>query len=304
MASTCAIGYHNWAFELECILYANFGTFETAAPLSNMLTPILGQKAIASSNGPTGFTLDWSNGSPTVGARVDIIAVLNHNILEAPTIIGIGMYDADGGSYSPSGMPVELFGFGNDGTFQSHLIWVIGENETPGLNRDRVYSVGFSVPADVVTGRKDPYTGAITHERLSMGAIWAGPSFSPRKGISIDGLEQSILDNSQVVRSIGGQVWSEPEIRQRTGKINFAGLYESEVFALAPNSSLQQLAAHCGLSRPMIAIPTTSSDDLIYTQGIYGYLTSPPTYSLFEKVDDDGTKTRLYKGSIEIVEAR
>lgn len=304
MASTCAIGYHNWAFELECIAYSLFGSIEPSAPLSNLLTPILGQKAIAATDGPTGFAVDWSNGSPTVGARVDIVALLNHNILEAPSNIGFGMYDADGGSFSPSGLPIELFGFGTDGSFQSHLVWVMGANDTPGLNRDRVYYVGWSFPADTITGSKNPYTGEVTRERLSMGAVWAGPSFAPRRGIAIDGLNQSIADNSQVARSIGGQVWAEPETRQRRCKINFAGLYESEVFALAPNSSLQQLAAHCGLSRPMIAIPTTSSDELIYTQAVYGYAASPPTYSLIEKADDYGSKVRFYDAEIEIIEAR
>ena len=101
-------------------------------------------------------------------------------------------------------------------------------------------------------------------------------------------------------------MWAEPEIRQRTGKVSFPGLLESEVYGTAPNQSLQQLAAYCGVSRPLIVLPTTSDEELMYTQGIYGYLSSPASWDLFEKTKDatTGQMVRLYTGALEVLEAR
>jgi len=300
MTSTVAIGYNNWPFEINCSVT---GTgWETSAPLSNLLTPRLGQKAIATAIGTRSFTVDWSDGSPQVGARVDIIALLNHNIIELGPVT-LDVYDAEGGTYIPSSFPISLFGYGVDGTFQSHLVWVMG-NTGNDLNRNRVSKFVFGITAATTTGRKNPNTGVLVSEPLSIGAVWAGPKFSPENGISIDGFAQSIADNTQVVRSIGGQVWADPETRQRSMKATFPGLFEREVYGVAPTQCLIQLAAHCGISRPLIVVPVSSQDELVYTQAIYGYLSAPAAWNLIEKVDDNNVKTRLYSGGLEIVEAR
>lgn len=308
--ATTVFSYKNWVGELTCTITATVNSFETDAPLDNLKTPRLGQLAIATAIGSTAFEIDWGLGSPQRGARVDVIALLNHNILEFPTAAAllIDVYDTEGGSYVPAGFPISLVNTASDGQFQNHLIWNMGNTDGggPDLDRDKVSKIVIGIGSNAICGTRNPYTGEITREPFQCGGVWAGPRFQPENGISIGGFAHGIVDNSQVVKSIGGQVWAEPEVRQRSMKLTFAGLLENEVYALAPNQCLQQLAAHCGLSRPLIVVPTTSDEDLVYTQGLYGYLTSMPSWDLAEKTKDatTGQMVRLYTGALEILEAR
>jgi len=305
MTTTVAIGYKN----VLTAVVDGTATWEADAPLSNVLTPRLAQLAIRTGYLGGNFELYVSNGSPTLSAKVGMIGILNHNIItiDDSTNIEVICYFTDGSIatlYAGADFfqTVELQG---DGTFQSHYFWVPTD---PQFASKRVWKIsfGFSSASLMVTGSKDPYTGEITQSPLQIGSIWAGPKFSPINGISIDGFSQSIQDSSQVIRSIGGQVWAEPEIRQRTGKVTFPGLLESEVYGTAPSQSLQQLAAYCGVSRPLIVLPTTSDEGLMYTQGIYGYLATPAAWNLIEKTKSavTGQMVRLYSGTLDIVEAR
>lgn len=306
--ATSVLAYKNFASSGYIV---NAGSaWETGAPMANLLTPRLGQRAIAATDSAMSVEIFVNSGSPTLSAKVGVIAVLNHNIisLDDPTNFNIDVYFTDntlatlGGETDPAAF-FNTVNMQQDGTFQSHFIWVPTGAE---FLTKRVYKIQVSVSGYplAICGTQNPYTNELVVEKLSIGGIWFGPSFKPDNGISIDGFAQGIADRSQVVTSIGGQVWAEPEVRQRTAKVTFAGLLEREVYSRAPTQCLQQLAAYCGVSRPLIVIPTTAADELVYTQAIYGYMPSPPTWNLIEKVDDGNVKTRLYSGGLEIVEAR
>lgn len=305
---------------ISVLAYKNFASggyivnltsaWEVSAPMTNMLTPRLGQKAIAATSGAMGVEVFINSGSPTLAAKIGVIAVLNHNIisLDDPTNFSIEAYFTDNSVSTLAGEtdPAAFFNTVStqqDGTFQSHFIWVPTGAEflTKRVYKIRVAISGYPL---AICGTQNPYTDELTVEKFSVGGIWFGPTFKPENGISIDGFAQGIADRSQVVTSIGGQVWAEPEVRQRTAKVTFAGLFEREVYSRAPAQCLQQLAAYCGVSRPLLVVPTTSSDELVYTQAIYGYLSAPAAWNLVEKVDDNDVKTRLYSGGLEIVEAR
>lgn len=309
--SNVVISYVNFA-NSGSVANAGGAAFEASAPLSNVLTPRLGQKAIQASM-PANMLFDVfiEPGSPTYSAKVGVIAILNHNILsmDDATDLEITAHFTDGTTESSLG---EVDGdlivrvVGSDGAFQNHIIWV---PTAPAFNIKRVWKVTFYVSniGFTVTGTKNSYTGEVTPENPSIGGVWIGPAFRPTNGISIEGFGQSIEDNSRVLRSIGGQVWTSPEVRQRACSIEFAGLLESEVYALSPEQSLLQLAAYCGVSRPIIAIPISSDEELMYLQGIYGYMPSTPKWQSVNKVldpDSPGAKVRLYTGSLEIIEAR
>ena len=302
--ATTVISYINLATSIANVS----GSFEADAPLSNILTPRLGQKAIRLS-GDTYFEVYFGSGSPTRLADISLIALLGHNILQIDGILNIDIRCAmeDGSQIISVGFdPASLGVNPSDGTFQSHLIWYVPNTDATILQKKCEFVSVAITFADVICGTKNPYTGEIESAPLEIGGIWIGPVFKPEHGISISGFSSGIADNSQVVRSIGGQVWAEPEIRQRVMKVNFAGLTEDEVFALAPRQCLQQLSAHCGVSRPLIVIPTTSDDELMYTQGVYGYLSAPATWELQEKTKDasTGQMVRLYTGALEVLEAR
>lgn len=302
--ATTVIGYINLAHTINLVV----GTFEADAPITNILTPRLGQKAIRAS-GDTFFEVYFGAGSPTRLADISMIALLGHNILSMDTILDIDIrcIMEDGSQVISPGFDANALGVNpSDGTFQSHLIWYVPNTDAAIANQRVEYvtvSIGFS---NVHCGTKNPYTGEIETAPLEIGGIWIGPVFKPEHGIAIEGFASGVVDNSQVVRSIGGQVWAEPEIRQRAMKVSLVGMKESEVFALAPTQCLQQLSAHCGTSRPVIVIPTVSDDELMYLQGIYGYLTTPATWELQNKTKDatTGQMVRLYNGSLDIVEAR
>ena len=306
--TTCVISYYNMA-AYGSIENNGGASFETEAPLSNLLTPRLGQKAIQVGESPNAeFIVYIKPGSPTYSAFANVFATLGHNIIEsydASDVIIEATFD-DGSSVSSAG-DLDAGNFVNaspDGAFQSHIVWA--PTNTVFLTK-RVVSVRFVIynaSLTMRTGSIDPYTGQITSAPLSIGGIWIGRKFAPRNGILLDGFKQSVVDNSQVVRSIGGQVWSEPEIRQRTAEISFGGLYENEVYDVAPSMSLQQMAAYCGISRPLLVIPTISSEQLAYAQTVYGYMPEPPSWGSFEKAGLDGVQTRVYQGSFNIVEAR
>lgn len=306
--ATSVIAYKNFAS--SGYIVNRVSAWEVGAPMANMLTPRLGQKAIAATFDTMGVDVFINGGSPTLSANVGVIAILNHNIisLDDPTNFTIEVYFTDNTLASLAGEtdPAAFFNtvsMQQDGTFQSHFIWVPTGAE---FLTKRAYKIEVAVSGYplAICGTQNPYTDELTVEKLSIGGIWFGPAFKPENGISIDGFAQGIADRSQVVTSIGGQVWAEPEVRQRTAKVTFAGLYEREVYNRAPTQCLQQLAAYCGVSRPLLVIPTTSDDELVYTQAIYGYLSAPASWNLIEKVDDNDVKTRLYSGGLEIVEAR
>lgn len=303
------LSYVNFAFRQEAVVADIVGDWEASAPPSNVLTPQLGMAAIASGTLGHAFNVFISGDSPTQTAEVGLVGILGTNIVgvDDATDVSIDMYDDDNNVYTAylSDAFFQAAEVG-DGVFQSHIFWVVA-NDLPDAVGKRIVYIRFGVGANAVTGTKDPYTGVITRQPLKIGGVWFGPAFTPTNGISIERFGQSVEDNSRVLRSIGGQVWTSPEVRQRASSIEFPGLYEDEVYASAPAQSLQQLAMYCGISRPLVVIPIANNDELTFLQGIYGYMPSTPKWHSVNKVIDPDapqSKVRLYTGSLEIIEAR
>ena len=311
------LAYKNFCFEPRADAAELTGTFAAANPLSNLLTSRLGELAIASTAGAVNtFEVTLIEGSPTTGVPVRVVAILNHNIISFPpnfpNPFNVSVTDVAGRSYGPDMTAADILNIGHDGSFQNHLILILPEAPYPNIpdpgnlpvNMSEIYKVNVGIGADVVCGIRDPYTGEETIQPFSAGGIWAGPIFQPENGIAVNIFSQGVIDPSRVARSVGGQVWSSPEERVRKGSIGFAGLFEREVYALAPTQSLQQLAAHCGTSRPILVIPVSSDTELMYFQAIYGYADSVPKWSTTDKVIDAGALVRLYTGTLDLTEAK
>lgn len=307
--SNVVISYINHAFRSDAEVSDIVGSWEANAPPSNVLTTRLGQKAIASGYAGHSFRVYVSSNSPTETAEIGVVGILGTNILgvDDPTDISVDLFDDDNNVYTAY-LNSDFFQSAEvgDGIFQSHIFFVVS-TDLPLAVGKRIVNVRFGFSANVITGTKDPYTGVTSQSPLQIGGVWFGPAFKPANGIGIEGFGQSVEDNSKVLRSIGGQVWTSPEIRQRACSVEFAGLFESEVYAAAPEQSLQQLAMFCGISRPLIVLPISNDKDFTYLQGIYGYMPSTPKWQSVNKVldpDSPGAKVRLYTGSLEIIEAR
>jgi hypothetical protein len=308
MPST-VLAWRNWCTEFGTIATV-VGSFEAGAPVTNMLTPRTGELAIATApNIAVGFDVDWGGSdSPLVGRPVDIIALLNHNILELPTAgaFNIDILDADGGGYSPAGFPTPALFVASDGTFQSHLFWILPEGTLGSLDRTKVVKITVGIGSGAICGTRDAYTGVVTEAPFQAGGIWAGPIWTPEYGTKFESFSQSVSEIARGARSIGGQFYPNPEPRFRKGQIEFALLSEPEVYSTdVSQPSLQQLAAWCARSRPLIVIPVQGDADLIYTQGIYGYLEGDPTWTLRDSAHTRtaAQKGRVYTGGLSIAEA-
>jgi len=228
-----------------------------------------------------------------------MIALLNHNIVGplTPSTFMIEVFSVDGG-YQPAAFPTpELFRVG-DGQFQSHMFWMVPTVGSPGFSREEV--VSFTVAVGAICGKIDPITGEYTPEPFKCGGIWAGPIWRPDRGMRFGSFTSGITEARRGATSIGGQYYPLPQARRRRLSGDFTLTAESETFRLPESGfGLQQMAAWCGTSRPVICIPDITDPDLIYTQGIYGYFDSDLSWSHF----DTSAKERQYRGSFSITEA-
>jgi len=301
--SNTVFAWRNWCTEVGTLSVVT-GSFESEAPASNMLTPQTGRVAIAEP-GAAAFTVTFAGGldSPEVGRPVHMIALLNHNIVDMPTAgsFDIGISSVGGGGYAPAGFPrPELF-MVSDGQFQSHLFWITPDsNPVTGYDRDEVTQIAVGIGANLLCGRVDPITGEVTPEPFRCGGIWAGPIWQPDRGLRHASFTSGIVEARRGATSIGGQYYPLPQARRRRVSADLTLTSETETFRLSGDGpGLQQMAAWCGTSRPLIVIPDVSDPELIYTQGVYGYLDGDISWSHF----DTSAKERQYRGSFSITEA-
>lgn len=299
--SNTVFAWRNWCSEVGQISVTT-GSVYPETPISNLLTPQTMRLAI-SQGSVLGYTVQFAghDDSPPVGYPVDIIALLNHNIVGplSPGNFEIALWDAHGQVYQPAAFPApELFRV-SDGQFQSHLFWMVPRgNPFIAFDWDRVVSiaVGSSAP----TGKINPITGEFTAEPFAHGGIWAGPVWRPDRGIRFGSFTSGITEARRGASSLGGQYYPLPQARRRRLSGDFTLTAESETFRLPESGfGLQQMAAWCATSRPVICIPDVSDPELVYTQGIYGYFDNDISWSHF----DTSAKERQYRGSFSITEA-
>lgn len=298
--ANAVLAWRNWCAEGGTIS-ATSSAYAPDAPLTNLLTPRTSELAIQVAGVPPlyGFNVrfDGYGDSPPVTRPVQIVALLNHNIVEIVdnddfyfTVYStVGTVDIGAGQM--------IFTTGSD--FQSHVFLILPAE----LQVDRV-DVRFN--SSVVFGQKDPYTGEITSEQFQAGGIWAGPIWRPTHGIKFGAFGQGVTENLRGATSIGGQFYPNPQPRQRTSGFDFTLLSEPEVYSVDPDQpSLQQLGSWCARSRPLIVIPADDNDELVYAQGMYGYLTADPQWQQTEAAQtaDVATKGRVYSGGLQMREA-
>jgi hypothetical protein len=306
MPST-VIAWRNWCFERGAVTPA-FGSFETGAPLSNVLTPRTSELAISvSPPAPAGFTVDFiGNDKPFPGRPVRLVSVLNHNILSLAfsSDIFLQLGDEDGNFYTSPGLPATAT-LVQASDFQAHLHWLLPDS-LPFIDIDRITQVSFGVGVGAVCGRRDTFTGEITEAPFQCGGIWAGPIWRPEFGARFDAFQQGIAENARGARSIGGQFYPNPEPRFRRGSLEFTLLPEPEVYSVnVSQPSLQQLAGWCARSRPLIVLPTDSNADLAYAQGLYGHLDNDPSWQLLDSASSEAAdgKGRCYRAVLALSEA-
>lgn len=279
------------------------GSFESDAPASNLLNETPGILAIADAPGQiihlSSTFLGHGDDSPW-GGPVGLVCLINHNIVDVTDDgdIRFVLYDKDNGSaiYDiSSGIIIN-----QRGTFQSHLLFPVPSNDE--IDLTQVNRIDLTIQASVLTGSVDQYTGQITEAPFRAGCFRAGPIWRPERGLRFASPQFGITEVRRGVTSIGGQYYPQPQVRQRTLQSEFTLMTEPEVFS-AQNPGLQQMAAWCGTSRPLVVVPDDIDNDLVLAQGVYGYLQNDMSWSHFDSTGKPGGKVREYRSSFSIKEA-
>lgn len=300
------LSWRNWVFEVA-ETGVGTGSFETEAPVSALATPQLGDLAIAASSAVNWYH-DFGQG---VGSfrPVHVVALLNTNIVTIGEVSSAGsgglsldFTDDDGNTGDITVPSIVVPSAAND--FQSHLIYFVPESGLT-FNRDEVRRLTIAVDTDsgLICGSIDPYTGDITEEAFSCGGIWAGPVWRPPYGVRFRSLVQSVIEERRGPTSLGRQRYPSVEAKQRSEQLELL-LPESAAVGLDPAvGSVQQLASWCGVSRPLLCIPTDTSADLIYASGLYGYLDEPVAWTHVDQSNADGSLKRYHAATLQVTEA-
>lgn len=127
--------------------------------------------------------------------------------------------------------------------------------------------------------------------------MWASPLWVPPRGIRLRSPVASVLEERRGVVSIGRQRYTSVEPRVRSLRFELS-LPESSVYSTDINApSVQQMAAWCGLSRPLLVMPQKQDADLLYMTGFYGYLDEPVAWSTIDRGEE-----REYLASVQVTE--
>lgn len=124
--------------------------------------------------------------------------------------------------------------------------------------------------------------GAGTTRRMSIGRVWAGPTYVPPFGINTD-WESSVADPGRIIKTRGGQGW--PDRRKRTRRLSMAFSHVSFAQAFGQSGGtgddLQTVGYAIGNTEPCIVLPRTLNPDgslntyAIHRLGVYGHAVSP-----------------------------
>jgi hypothetical protein len=308
--SNTILSWRNWCFELGTVT-ALSGTFEADAPLANLLTPQPGEMAISTTNATQiQIRCDWGeSSSPPLGLPLGMIAILAHNMAAIPISavppnvfyqIGIQLTDANGATYTVNNINRADTLIQTSTDFQSNLYWLPPKAAGGAVDLSKITAIRITLPAGNYYGKLDPYTGILAQETFRAGCLWAGPIWRPDHTFRTATFRHGVIETPRGGESIGKQKYPLPQPRQRTMSAEFAKLSSAESFRLATTGpGLQQMAAWCARSRPLICIPDASSAEKAYTQGIYGYLDSAP---MIDHHEVEGTDS-IYTSSISMTEA-
>lgn len=275
MAIGGLLAWRNWCFEratIEPLADSPFSEWQGKDGIGDLLTPQLGVGAQSEGTDDfAGFRIMFDQPLP-----VDLVALLDHNITERGSAGDFGIELFNGGTpvYQPSAFPFVQFPTGE--TYPSHLIFRVPVDPRPLVDELIVYV------RESRCGTVDPWTGTLIQEPFRLGAVWAGPGFWLDDGFDAR-WGNLVLERPRVTRSIGGQVWSEPEPRFRQLSIALTGMSEQEAYgdlgsdmtgtAADPTVlSIQDMLAWAAASRPVIAAPRLSESSRVYRTGLYGGL--------------------------------
>lgn len=288
MSKSSLLAWYNWTadYGTMSVMSSNGIAFEAEAPISNLKTRQPGQVAIAAGYGNVNFAVEYDTGRP-----VGVVALLNTNIVTdiGGALMQVTLFDSNGNYGKINAPAVKLNGTGD---LMTNLIWLVEDIfETDGIDTTDVVRVEVWIDEDVETGSRDPWTNTVAAAPFRGGTLLTGPVWRPEFGIKMAGHLPGVVDKSPVLRSIGGSTWAAPLTRARQITVDLPSVDESEVEAQPPNMGLRQMGKYCGISRPLLIMPSTTDKQYMHDQSIYGNLTSDLSWSLIERVEGERSFT-------------
>lgn len=309
MAKSSGIVYRNWATEYGTIDAGSTDSagWEAGAPATNMLTPQSGQVAIH--DGTAGEKVwrvnigaDSASSSNSVGRPVGCVALVNFNVILDPADVALArvhLIDSTGDSLTCNAPAVTLDGSG--GAIQS-LVWMVADDATGSGDLSSIVAIEFEIDGALTFGARDAWTGAESADAMKIGTVVAGPLWRPARGIKMSPFAPGVIDTSPVIKTIGDTVWASPQTRMRRVSGEFALLTEAEVEARPPLCGLRQMADHCGMSRPLLLIPSDTDAQYLAAQAIHGYLVEEVTWQLIDK--SGGGTVKEFRSAFNLLESK
>lgn len=319
METSSLVCYMNWVADVGQVSDATDEQFEVGAPASNMLTERPGQVAIHTGGTPSieiSISGPFDEGAESLsvltpaGLPVGVIAMINTNVLlDAGSANGVlcTVYDESGNS---SNFMTSDIDFSGDGYSQMNLYWVIradralSDGSAVAADLSKITHFAFTFDSDLEYGTRNQWSSTVATAPFKVGTVVAGPAFRPERGVRLMGYSPGVSDISNVIRSIGGTVWASPQVRLRRLQAEFTALSETEIEAQPPDCGMRQLAVRCGVSRPLLIIPSVTNAQRSHQQFVFGYISEDWTWTAVDKSDTDGALEPYYKVTLAIIEAK
>lgn len=301
--------YRNWVAEVGEFLTAESSLFEAAAPGANLLTEQPGQLAIAAIDSPASIAVNiGGSGSVLVGRPVGVVALINTNALLSDSTAAAfrcRLTDSSGATGVWNSAALSL---STDGTTYNNVFWVTTQETAESFACDLtdIVKIEILMTGAMTYGRRNLWTNEVTNERMFVGTLLAGPVYRPAYGIRMVGFAPGSVDSSRTVRAIGGALWTSPQTRLRQLQGELTLVPESEIEALPPSCGLRQMADWCGVSRPVLIVPSDSNETRLHQQSFYGHFSENLSWPLVSNVYDPVVNaiTPHHTCAFSIIEAR
>jgi hypothetical protein len=132
-------------------------------------------------------------------------------------------------------------------------------------------------------GYRDQFRGILTWNinnadvLPNIGTVWAGPIWQPSSGVGIRGYSESIVDPSDVQRTLSGSMRAQVRRKLRVQSGTIMAVSHDE-YAGVPRG-LREMISHAGVSRPVLLQPGDGFEP------IYGLFSAPPVWEALDKSD-------------------
>lgn len=293
---TAWISWRNWVSETGFQFIGS--VFRPDAPASNVADPRPDVRAIGDIQ-ENSIVVEcrlgvWDGETPVEGVPVDVVGLIGTNF--APEGVGEGLVefrlwdDVAGNDVEVSIQNRTYYGERDVLQTIAHAIEPADEIERQTLANVTRIRLTMLATTDVPWGTKDPFRGpeawALTKDFPSLGTLWAGPMWRPKNGVGVAGYAETIVDPSDVTRAISGAAFAQvrKKLRQQSGRLLCVSRDE---YARQPDG-LAEMIAHAGISRPLFLRPTGQLEP------IYGLLTEPIIWEVFDRSDDGIVGTAAY----------